>query len=767
MRRFGVAQFVGLALCLAACATCGQAAVLVEAGQARAALVLAVPAADDEKLAAQALQTYIKRMSGVQLPIVNAGEDLWPVLIGAAALRSLDEQTRQSGADPASFTLAVSDEGIALRGLSPEGTLFAAYELLEQLGVRWFMPGELGTVVPHAPTVRLANRVTVQSPSFPGRWHNGGVYFKEWGRHVRMGGPYFPSSHGIALGKDATFDKHPEYYSLISGRRERHQLCVSNPEVVRLATEQVRAYFRAHPEQPWLGLGANDGSGFCECDPCRALDGGDYDPFSAEPSMTDRYVWFFNQILQGLGPDFADKKICFYAYHTYMRPPVKTRPDPRIVPALAAIALCRLHGPLNPVCPEKNYWLWLAKAWKQLVPEVYDRGYWFNLADPGFPFSTVSRLQIEIPAGRELGLAGWRVETANHWGSETPSLYLAAKLMWDSRASGPRLLDDFAERFFGPAALPMGQYLDLMDKALAQADYHTGCSWDLPHIYPASLRLQAEKLLNEAARQATAPQPGMGESAPDGSLRTPYSQRVRVFRQTFETLQAFIRMMEAERALDFAPAYRQLKRLQELQAALIAYDPPMINPRLGPAYVQRFFAPAVMQGYGRTRGGQRMVAGLQDEWEFLLAPQGLDDILAVMLGSTGPGGNWQRLKTSSRSWSDQGLRYYKGAVLYRQAVTIPAAALGQRLRLWFAGVDERATVWVNGRLVGGNSGAAFVPFECDITGAAQAGTNTVLVRVVNVRVDELGTGGLTGPVMVYAAAEGDTAAEANRTTQPH
>ena len=46
------------------------------------------------------------------------------------------------------------------------------------------------------------------------------------------------------------------------------------------------------------------------------------------------------------------------------------------------ITLCRMHGMDSPVCPEKSYEKWIIQEWGKLVPEVYYRGYWFNLADP-------------------------------------------------------------------------------------------------------------------------------------------------------------------------------------------------------------------------------------------------------------------------------------------------------------------------------------------------------------------------------------------------
>ncbi len=101
----------------------------------------------------------------------------------------------------------------------------------------------------------------------------------------------------------------------------------------------------------------------------------------------------------------------------------------------------------NPAAPEKSYAKWLYQEWGKLIPELYDRGYWSNLADPGFPFIIAHRLRDEIPACHALGVKGWRVETFPNYAATLPSNYVAAKLMWDHTADVDKVLADFADKF--------------------------------------------------------------------------------------------------------------------------------------------------------------------------------------------------------------------------------------------------------------------------------------------------------------------------------
>ncbi|MFW6161997.1 MAG: DUF4838 domain-containing protein [Planctomycetota bacterium] len=737
------------ALWMVACTAPGlRAATLVREGKAAAAVVLPVEPEPDERLAAEELIEHVLKISGAKLATVPPGkvpQGLLPIRLGGAADPRLDALVREQGADPASFALVVTPEGVAVRGLSAEGTLFGVYELLEQLGVRWFMPGEFGTVLPNAKTLTVEAQRTVQVPSFKSRHLQTVSQRDKWYRRVRLGGPRFPGCHGIKIGKASVKDE-PELFALHNGTRHRRQLCVSNPEVLRRAIETTRAYFRKHPDHPWIGMGPGDGGGFCQCPRCQALDAGDYDPLYNAVSVTDRYVGFFNRVLEGIADEFPDKKLCFYAYHRYIRPPVRVKPSRRIVPAFAPIGYCRVHGMSNPLCPERAYIRTLVEGWSKLVPEFYERGYYFNLACPGFPFNKIHAIRDEVDVYRRLGVAGWRVETMPHWGSMTPSIYLAARLFWNAEADVDALKQDFYAKFFGPAAEPMGRYVEATIAALRDGNYHTGSSFNMPDFYPPRLRRRLRADLDEAARLA-----------PDGL----YADRVAAFRLPFDFLEHFLAMLDHRNAFDFQAAQRDLDALRAVRQKAVAHDPPLLYPRAARSYMRRFWAPCTEQGAERLRRGD-LVAGLPDQWAFRIDSTGAGEAFQWWSARL-PESDWQRLRTKTASWSDQGLRYYKGLAWYRARVTIPARFRGRKVMLWFGGVDEKAKVWVNDRLLGesfapgpGLPGVprAFKPFELNATEALRFGAeNVVTVKITNERLNELGTGGITAPVMFYAPAQ--------------
>lgn len=109
------------------------------------------------------------------------------------------------------------------------------------------------------------------------------------------------------------------------------------------------------------------------------------------------------------------------------------------------------------------------------------------------------------------------------------------------------------------------------------------------------------------------------------------------------------------------------------------------------------------------------------------------------------------LRTRSASWSDQGLHYYKGLAWYRTTVEISARFRDRRLFLWFGGVDEKAEVWLNGQRIGESQVGSFRPFDLEVTAAARFDrSNYLAVRITNRELNELGTGGITAPVMLWS-----------------
>ena len=229
---------------------------------------------------------------------------------------------------------------------------------------------------------------------------------------------------------------------------------------------------------------------------------------------------------------------------------------------------------------------------------------------------------------------------------------------------------------------------------------------------------------------------------------------MRIYALAHERLEAFLAMLESRDAFDFAAAHRRLQQVRALTDTMLAYplaeNAHLLWPRIAHSYLDRFWSSAVEQAHERTVERGELVAPLPEVWDFLIDPTGVGESLGWFREGE-IGGNWQPLHTSTATWSEQGLHYYKGAAWYRTEVEVPAAWAGRQIHLFFGSVDEQARVWVNGRLLGDSPRRSFQPFELEATAALRpGGANTVAVRILNEELNEIGTGGITAPVMLWS-----------------
>ncbi len=216
------------------------AADLVRDGKATAVIALPADPNEHESKAASELIDYVEKMSGAKIETVvsdPAGLDALLkegrrekqtiVCIGRLAQPRLQKVLDTKKSVRGSFALQSTADFVLAAGID-EGTYYAAMELLEQQGVRWFMPGDLGTVIPTAKTITVADQEMVQAPSFETRYFQ--MPNKDWQARMRCGGPTFPSAHG--LDGVPPFEKNPEYFALVKGQRTKRQHCLSNPKVL-------------------------------------------------------------------------------------------------------------------------------------------------------------------------------------------------------------------------------------------------------------------------------------------------------------------------------------------------------------------------------------------------------------------------------------------------------------------------------------------------------------------------------------------------------
>lgn len=725
----------------------GPAAELVKDGKGKATIVIDSDASDKEKETADDLQKYIKKMSDAKLPIVENGDDVkgTKIYIGDAVEDPDLDKIKKDGDDPASFRLHVTEDAVTLKGLSDEGTMNASSELLEQLGIRWFSPTDHGTVVPTSDTVSIKVQDTIQHPGFKTRLLRGGLRpdsMDEWEDRNRLGGTDY-GSHGMPV--DISKEKHPELYMQDEDGNPLGQLDVTKDEVLDRVVDAIKDDLAENPDKKDIRMGPNDGSGSSFGH--SKWDADDWDPVAGRISVTDRYIKFYNKVFQRLEEEgHPDVTISSYMYAGAFRPPVRETPNSKFIPVFAPISIERLHGIENPLSWEQKYLKSVYEDWSELDDDLMFRGYYFNLADPAMPFPMLSKISDGIKFYKDNNFTRMRVEMMPNWGYQAPALYMASKMFWDPDLDPDAILDDYFTKFYGSAAEPMREHFEKLDKTFNEADYFAGGINDFQHILTPDVLQDLEESLSQAEEKA------------DQSDNAIFAKRVHQTRIAFDYGKNFMQTIEGLNSFDFIKSNDRFGKVDDLADELISSN--LVDERFPMSYKDRFWKKPVEQGYDRVTDGSQIVAELPDEWHAMLDPEGSGEQLKLWDPDLGTN-SWMKLKTYSKTWSNQGLRYYFGHMWYRTTVDVSEAYKDRDIRLWLSNIDEEAQVWINGeKLSATNKGGALgQPWEFDATDAIKFDESNVIVVDINREgLNELGTGGMMGPVILWSPGDSVTAA---------
>ncbi|HEX4949873.1 MAG TPA: DUF4838 domain-containing protein, partial [Blastocatellia bacterium] len=375
-------------------------------GKTDYSIVLGEQASDSERWAAQELQHWLKEVSGATFPIRSAteatGDRVIVVGFNARAKALLGAAAKEPAVEDESFTYRNVGASLVLYGGKARGTMYSVMSFLErEFGCRWYTPRV--SLAPkresyrfdalfhtEAPGVRVRNDFYYEAfdPTWAARNRvNGAMSHRAqpggvesyWGVHTFY--HFVPSQE--------FFSAHPEYFSLIDGKRtwERAQLCLTNPDVLRIVTERLRDTMRKHPEYLIYCVSQNDWLNPCQCDHCQAI-------AKREDSEAGPVLWFVNQVAAAVEKEFPNKFIGTLAYQ-YTRKPTKTeRPRPNVVIRLCSIEACFAHDFLH--CPENVSFVADLQGWARIAPQLYIWDYVMNFSHYIMPFPNFRVLQPNI-----------------------------------------------------------------------------------------------------------------------------------------------------------------------------------------------------------------------------------------------------------------------------------------------------------------------------------------------------------------------------------
>lgn len=501
---------------------------LVRDGEAQAVIVASAELSPSERTAVAELQKYIKQMSGAGIPVRGPNDPVESgmvrLVLGNKTVRALYPDVSLDNLGTDGFILKSVGDALLVAGGERRGTMYATFELLERLGVRWWAVG--ATDVPKKPTITVASMNVRQIPSIEYRdMLYGTRYVSEednkpwWFSHNKLNGFNYsenPESRGgrvefagnlvhshASLMKpvgnlDGSFAKHPEYWSQIDGKHNPHQVCPSRPEVFEIMLANVRKQLAEHPQYEFVVVGQEDNNSYCRCETCSAL-------AAAEESPAAPGLQLANRIAEVLEKEFPGKWVMTPAYTWSRKAPKTLVPRSNVGIVLCSIE-CDFNRPLADATTAANKaFVEDIVAWGKIAPKLYIWDYTTDFNHYLLPFPNLDALVPNIRFLAENEAKGILAQGSHSTaGAEFEALrmWVMAKAMWQPEADGKALIKEFVDGYYGAAGTAIEKYIDIIHgPGRAHPNMSATCyalldaAWLAPEVIA-----DAEAVLQEAER---------------------------------------------------------------------------------------------------------------------------------------------------------------------------------------------------------------------------------------------------------------------------
>lgn len=515
-------------LCLSLPASARASEWIIENGKAQAVIVVAEEPTRSAALGAKELQSYLEKITGARLEIVTelTEGDFLPIFVGESELakaigitaeglprdafyvrsgenwlalvgNDFDFESREPWArNHNEWARSKQGEWEALAGhpwMNPlgahlyrshnrqlgawtfdhRGSLNAVYSFLRELGVRWYMPGELGEIVPEAASIVLPEVNRTEEPEYEVRSVSRPLLSSNdlddamWYFRIGVNHQYGVLHHGQRhiTEHPEQRKKNPDYYGqLADGTRDTERKTASACLSSEGFFNEILAFARLmidHYGVPVVSVMPHDGFQHCLCDQCRPQ----MTPERGPSGTSSDYVWdFVVRVAEELEKTHPEGKIFCGAYNSYRLPPqnIETLPENvwmqitngrpiREMSDEAHEEAARLRDEWatktnNPLSLTLNYTPFTNRG-------AFRPQYWPHVAARGMAESHAGiwREDVWLSSGKG-GL--------HHPGMSHLNPYVISRLWWDAEQDVEGLLAEYYELFYGPASGEMKAFIE-------------------------------------------------------------------------------------------------------------------------------------------------------------------------------------------------------------------------------------------------------------------------------------------------------------------
>ena len=437
-----------------------------------------------ERYAAEEFRNWFNQATEFTLPLVtaqnNANADGGQIAIGALA--TLGDEDIQ---------ITVESGRVQIRGGVPRGVLYAVYQFLEELiGIR-FLTAE-HTHIPDASALQIPCGSYTYSPPFSFRWS----YYRE-----NSDNPAFAAKRKVNTVTDAenlggktqqqlinhsfhalvpygTYgENHPEYYALVEGKRDTNthgggpQLCVTNPEVIEVASESAIQQLTERPEATNISVSQADTAAYCRCEVCETLN-------EAEGTPMGSQLTFVNAVAERIEKAHPHVKVGTLAYWYTRKPPETVKPRHNVQIQLCSIECCTLHAIDNPDCEQNQAFCQDTNEWGQICDDIWIWNYNTNFRSYDLPFPNLRSIEPNVRYFLRNNAKGVFMQAnGNGLTGEFSDLrnYLISHLIWNPHLDAETLLNEFVNLHYETAAPPILEYITFLHDNVEAKGLHPRC----------------------------------------------------------------------------------------------------------------------------------------------------------------------------------------------------------------------------------------------------------------------------------------------------
>lgn len=503
----------------------GKDVFLMKNGKAASVIYVNKNAIEAEKHAAKELSYFLGKIAGGKGPEIVSGKktSLYPITF---VINKNDKEIKDDG-----FRLAVTEKGTVISAKHERGLIYGSYEIVKRYGgIRFLVPGEDGIYFEAKKDIAAKVSDTVYNPSscfrtfFFESCNTNSLLKDTWDWMLRnnmypeltpgqLKNPKIaaflkcrvPSVRGTIhafsglLGMENGFSnkkkmkeiatKYPDAFPLVNGKRrpdmlanasggDRAQPCTSNKDTIRIMGDNLAGLYKRYGLKDFTcTLGNNDGTIWCECASCVALDG----KGKSYNYPENRYWIFVNALAARVYKDFPGADVRGWAYQNFHNPPTTVKPDKRLTVQLVFNRRCQRHTLTDKNCPINKVFLKNFTDWSKFPNKKFT---WEQFNYSGANYMPMENTFVEdLYTYYKLGVNGCMLvcqppdgiySKARYGNTTVPyvwrnmwqTLYLSASILWDIKTDKNALLEKINSLYYGKAwNNGMKEYRTLLDQA--------------------------------------------------------------------------------------------------------------------------------------------------------------------------------------------------------------------------------------------------------------------------------------------------------------